>query len=124
MNINDKSVDGEARNETGNVTSGENGIEAGKATPDTTNKSFSESDLKRLYWHSRRGMLELDLLLVPFATDCLARLDETQLADYRTLLAEEDQDLWVWLTRREPAPSEDLRRCIDLILQHNATATR
>lgn len=81
-----------------------------------------ETDLKRMYWHSRRGMLELDLLLVPFATDCLGTLDVAQLDDYRTLLQEEDQDLWTWLTRREPAPSEALRRSIDLILQHNAAA--
>jgi antitoxin CptB len=80
---------------------------------------FSEADLKRMYWHSRRGMLELDLLLVPFATERLSALDEAQLEDYRALLAEEDQDLWLWLTRRGMAPSDALRRCVDLVLQHN-----
>lgn len=28
-----------------------------------------ETELKRLYWHSRRGMLELDVLLVPFVQE-------------------------------------------------------
>ncbi len=82
---------------------------------------FSEADIKRMYWHSRRGMLELDLLLVPFATECLQQLDEAQLEDYRSLLQEEDQDLWLWLTRRAPAPTATLQRSIDLVLQHNDT---
>jgi antitoxin CptB len=81
---------------------------------------FTEADLKRLYWHSRRGMLELDLLLVPFATNCLDKLDAAQLEDYRTLLQEEDQDLWAWLTLREPAPNAVLQRSVELILKHNA----
>jgi antitoxin CptB len=83
---------------------------------------FSDVDLKRMYWHSRRGMLELDLLLVPFATDRLRQLAHAEIVDYRNLLEEEDQDLWLWLTRREPAPTEALRRSIDLVLRHNAEA--
>jgi len=83
---------------------------------------FSDTDLKRMYWHSRRGMLELDLLLVPFASDRLRQLDHAQILDYRNLLMEEDQDLWLWLTGREPAPSEALQRSIDLILLHNNSA--
>lgn len=83
---------------------------------------YTQADIKRLYWHSRRGMLELDLLLVPFATECLPRLDAARVDDYRTLLQEEDQDLWSWLTRRERAPTDQLQRAVDLVLEHNATA--
>lgn len=82
---------------------------------------FSEADIKRLYWHSRRGMLELDLLLVPFAADCLGRLDTAQLEDYRALLQEEDQDLWAWFTRREVPPNPALQRGVELVLDHNAS---
>lgn len=81
--------------------------------------AFDAAGLRRLYWHSRRGMLELDLLLVPFATDCLDGLDAGLLRDYRALLQEEDQDLYGWLTRREPAPSAELQRIIERILAHN-----
>ena len=31
-----------------------------------------EVELNRLYWHSRRGMLELDVLLVPFVKEVYA----------------------------------------------------
>jgi antitoxin CptB len=86
-----------------------------------TKTAFSAEDLKRLYWHSRRGMLELDLLLVPFAERCLSRLGEEELQMYRELLAEEDQDLFLWLTRRERAPTPRLQQIIDRILQASAT---
>lgn len=86
---------------------------------DSPGEAPGAAELKRLYWHSRRGMLELDLLLVPFASECLSGLDAAQLQDYRELLACEDQDLYVWLTRREPAPHETLRRSIALVLAHN-----
>lgn len=84
-----------------------------------TKVNFSPEDLKRLYWHSRRGMLELDLLLIPFAEEALSRLDQQQLEDYRNLLGEEDQDLFLWLTRRQAAPTAELQRSVELVLQHN-----
>lgn len=85
-----------------------------------TKTAFSAEDLKRLYWHSRRGMLELDLLLVPFAERCLNGLAEDELQMYRELLAEEDQDLFMWLTRRSLAPTPRMQQIIDKILQADA----
>ena len=61
-------------------------------------------ELNRLYWHSRRGMLELDLLLVPFAQQHVKHLTPAEQQLYKLLLVEEDQDLYSWLTRRELAP--------------------
>ena len=77
---------------------------------------FTNEDHKRLLWHSRRGMLELDLILVPFAEQQLARLPEVQVDWYRQLLEEEDQDLFGWFIRREQAPSAGLRAIIEVIL--------
>lgn len=84
-----------------------------------TKAAFSAEDLKRLSWHSRRGMLELDLLLVPFAEN-LARLSADELEMYRELLREEDQDLFLWLTRRAPAPAPRLQQMVEMILAANA----
>ncbi|MDR2213925.1 MAG: succinate dehydrogenase assembly factor 2 [Pseudomonadales bacterium] len=84
------------------------------------NAVYAEPALKRLYWHSRRGMLELDLLLVPFASTQLADLTPQELEQYRALLAEEDQDLFLWLTRREPAPTPELCAAVALVLAHAA----
>ncbi len=35
-----------------------------------------QSELNRLFWQSRRGMLELDVLLVPFVKEVYPDLDE------------------------------------------------
>jgi Uncharacterized conserved protein len=80
---------------------------------------YSDPELKRLYWHSRRGMLELDLLLVPFASTQLDKLSPEQLELYRAFIAEEDQDLFLWLTQREPAPTPELQQVVDLVLQYD-----
>lgn len=87
-----------------------------------TKTAFPAEERKRLYWHSRRGMLELDLLLVPFAEQRLAQLADDDLQLYRELLAEEDQDLFLWLTRRAPAPNPRLQDIVDKILEMNAQA--
>ena len=77
---------------------------------------FTLEDQKRMRWHSRRGMLELDLILVPFSEQKLGDLSDNHLGQYQQLLAEEDQDLFGWFIRRELAPSANLREIIDLIL--------
>ncbi len=59
------------------------------------------ADLKRMQWHSRRGMLELDLLLVPFSQDKLPDLNENDVCIYKKLLEQEDQDLFSWLIDKE-----------------------
>jgi antitoxin CptB len=80
---------------------------------------MNEIELKRMWWHSRRGMLELDLLLLPFATDRLAGLDEDQQKIYQRLLEQEDQDLFSWLIEKEVAPDEELKQMVQQILANN-----
>ncbi len=76
---------------------------------------LTEIEYKKLGWHSRRGMLELDLLLLPFVERHLRdQLYADQLL-YRKLLAEEDQDLFAWLVQRVSPPSADLARIINII---------
>jgi len=80
-------------------------------------RAMSESiGLKRMYWHRRRGMLELDLILVPFAEKVLPGLSTAQQQDYARLLEEEDQDLFLWLTRRAPVPVRELEGIVATIL--------
>ncbi|MEM7097079.1 MAG: succinate dehydrogenase assembly factor 2 [Pseudomonadota bacterium] len=62
------------------------------------NSSSTEtSHLKHIYWRSRRGMLELELKLVPFVRDCYSDLDETLQAAYEQMLEEEDWQIFDWL---------------------------
>ena len=80
-------------------------------------------EIKRLAWHSRRGMLELDLILVPCSQYRLPHLMPEQVLCYRDLLAHEDQDLFVWFMRRGPAPTTALQEMVDLILASRLAAS-
>lgn len=80
---------------------------------------LTEIEFKKLGWHSRRGMLELDLILLPFYEKHLAGLSPDVHSLYQELLAEEDQDLFAWLLMRAPAPNENLRRIITIIREHH-----
>ena len=62
-----------------------------------TNYHMQKLDKQKIFWHSRRGMLELDLLLVPFAQEVFSDLPYQEQLLYEQLLDEEDQDLFAWL---------------------------
>ncbi|MFC3571261.1 FAD assembly factor SdhE [Paracoccus simplex] len=60
-----------------------------------------EARLKRLRMRSwRRGTKEMDLILGPFADSELAGLGAEELDLYEAVLAENDQDLYPWITAR------------------------
>ena len=65
-------------------------------------------------------MLELDLLLVPFAENKLGQLAEQEIDDYERLLREEDQDIYQWLVKRQPVPDQSLQNIVDIILESSA----
>jgi antitoxin CptB len=69
----------------------------------------------RLRWGSRRGMLELDLILMPFVERIYPTLNPDDQALYARLLECEDQDLFAWLLHRQPAPEDWQREIIHLI---------
>ena len=65
----------------------------------------SHHQLKEVYWRSRRGMLELELKLVPFVRDCYEALDDVQKRAYVDLLGAEDWQIFDWLQGRD-TPSD------------------
>ncbi|HIF74053.1 MAG TPA: succinate dehydrogenase assembly factor 2 family protein [Porticoccaceae bacterium] len=80
---------------------------------------MQELNQQKIFWHSRRGMLELDLLLVPFSTDVFPQLSHLDQILYRDFLSEEDQDIFAWLMRRQEPSEERFNRIIDKILAHS-----
>jgi antitoxin CptB len=75
-----------------------------------------QSELNRLFWQSRRGMLELDVLLVPFVKEVYPTLDEENQRRYRLLLSCEDQDMFGWFMERAVPDDEDLRIIVRMML--------
>ena len=79
-----------------------------------------EEDERKARWRSRRGLLELDLILVPFAENCFASLTERLRREYLDLLAVDDVDAYAWIVARERAPKrhEDI---VTVIKQFSST---
>jgi antitoxin CptB len=72
-------------------------------------------DINRLFWGSRRGMLELDLVLMPFLENIYPTLAQADKERYWSLLEEQDQDLFAWFMRREDPANPELQRIVDII---------
>jgi antitoxin CptB len=69
----------------------------------------------RLLWGSRRGMLELDLILMPFLENVYPTLAQVDKELYWKLLEEQDQDMYAWFMRREDPANVELQRIVDII---------
>ncbi len=73
---------------------------------------------KRAYWRSRRGMTELEQILLPFVLDRFDALSSAQQQGYERLLDCEDWDIFDWLQGRSAAPDASLRELVALIAAH------
>ena len=78
--------------------------------------SYSEVDLNRLRWRSRRGMLELDLLFVPFFDEVFLDLDDDDQHAFVDLLEQDDPDLLMWFSRKSVPEDERFARLVEMIL--------
>jgi antitoxin CptB len=58
----------------------------------------------QLRWQCRRGMLELDLILLNFFDQKFSQLDDVTQNLFAELLTHSDQELYTWLVKKEPAP--------------------
>lgn len=73
-----------------------------------------------LYWRSRRGLLELELLLVPFLRERYADLSQQAQRSYARLLEFEDPDIYDWIQERSQPDDESLVSIVALIRAHNS----
>lgn len=73
---------------------------------------------RRIWWRSRRGLRELDLLLLPFMEDGYAAMDAHWKDVYLRLLDNEDTELLVWFTGRGVPLDPDFVEMIERIRSH------
>lgn len=85
---------------------------------------LTESDYKRLYWASRRGMLELDLVLMPFVEHRLRELSRADQQRYIDLLECEDTELFAWFLQRQRPQNPELAAIVDIVLAYAQRAAR
>ena len=74
------------------------------------------AEMNRLLWHSRRGMLELDALLLPFTKEVYPTLSAEERATYAELLDCLDSNLFSWFMDKE-APEERFAGIIVKVLE-------
>ncbi len=69
----------------------------------------------RLFWGSRRGMLELDLILLPFLENIYPGLPQEDKERYWDFLECEDQDMFGWLLKRKDPKDPELKKIVQVI---------
>ena len=67
-----------------------------------------QGEVRRLRWKCRRGMQELDVLLLRWLDRHYAAASESERGAFRLLLDTEDDRLWHWFLGHEHAPDADV----------------
>ncbi len=73
--------------------------------------------LRRLHWHSRRALLELDLMFQRYWDRVGDGIDSADEAALQQLLAMEDHDLWELVSTRQQTPDPGLNAMLGLLRQ-------
>ena len=76
----------------------------------TTNKP-------RLRWACRRGMLELDVLFMPFVEEAYDDLSDQNKLTFERLLEGQDPELFAWFMGHEICEDQELNAMVQLILK-------
>jgi antitoxin CptB len=77
---------------------------------------MTDVEYRRIYWHSRRGMLELDLILIPFVENHLRNIAAESQQLYVRFLEEEDNDMFSWFMRASVSEKPEIVRMVEIIL--------
>lgn len=74
-----------------------------------------QEKLQRLRWQCRRGMLELDLILLAFLEKNYLNLNPADQKLFERLLTYSDQDLYCYLIKRQPIENIAMQVLIEQI---------
>ncbi|WP_286234873.1 succinate dehydrogenase assembly factor 2 [Thalassotalea sediminis] len=70
----------------------------------------------RLKWACRRGMLELDVLFMPFVDEAYDELSEPNKRIFERLLTCQDPELFAWFMGHEECEDPQLNEMVQFIL--------
>lgn len=71
----------------------------------------------RLRWACRRGMLELDVLFMPFVEEAYDDLSDKDKATFERLLECQDPEIFAWFMGHETCEDKELNAMVQFILQ-------
>jgi antitoxin CptB len=78
-------------------------------------------EMARLRWRCRRGMRELDMLLLDYVDDTYPQAGEIEQAAFRRLLTTPDPEILALLTGQSSTDDEHLAYVIKRLLRHHST---
>lgn len=82
---------------------------------------MADTDWARINWRSHRGMLELDLLLLPFVKEVYSTLEPELQRQYADFLECPDPQLYAWLLGHEPCEDSKLKGIVEVISAFNGS---
>ena len=75
---------------------------------------------KKILWECRRGLWELDAILIPFIENNFDYLEENEISDFQRLLAYEDIEIFDILVNKKSFDDVSLKQITKKILSFHA----
>ena len=72
---------------------------------------------KKILWQCRRGLWELDAILIPFVEKNFSNLEEIEIENFKKLLAYEDIEIFDILVNKKPFEDTEIRAIVSKILE-------
>lgn len=79
-------------------------------------KLKEEEHIRRLRWHCRRGIKEVEVLLEPFFEERYMGLSDADKLLFEKLLEQHDVDMFEWFTLRSKPEEADLAHIVAMVL--------
>lgn len=85
---------------------------------------YTNEEKARVKWACRRGMLELDVVIMPFFEECFEALTDNDQKDFVALLECDDPDLFSWVMGHSRSENLSHAAMVDKIVAHNRSKLR
>lgn len=72
---------------------------------------------KKILWQCRRGLWELDAILIPFVEKNFSNLEEIEIENFKKLLAYEDIEIFDILVNKKPFEDTEIAGIVSKILK-------
>lgn len=79
---------------------------------------YTESELAKIKWSCRRGMKELDIMVMPFFEEVFASLPHSEQTAFVKLLEADDPDLFRYCMRKTTPQDPALAAIVQKIIAH------
>ncbi|GAW95881.1 MULTISPECIES: succinate dehydrogenase assembly factor 2 [Colwellia] len=94
-----------------------NDVSSNTVTHDENSTSVLKVNKAKLKWACRRGMLELDVLFIPFVDEAYDDLSIKEQFTFERLLTCQDPELFAWFMGHEHCEDTELNAMVQFILK-------